>query len=60
MDKHRAVVDGHDRSLTLFFENGAGARHGHFKRCAVLVIWNLPGSKFFEPAGPSWRTSCYT
>ena len=38
MDKHRAVVDGHDRSLTLFFENGAGARHGHFKRCAVLVI----------------------
>ena len=20
------------------FENGAGARHGHFKRCAVLVI----------------------
>ena len=21
--------------------------------------WNLPGSKFFEPAGPSWRTSCY-
>ena len=38
MDKHRAVVNGHARSLTLFFENGAGARHGHFKRCAVLLL----------------------